>query len=238
MADENFRSKSLADLVQQQFPMTDVVPAGTVKKEAPVVLSPAPLEEAASIELPDEDTGPEESTVASGDTLGKISALRYGSPAYSPLIKVHNDVDERRLKVGQLLKTPSIATIARESGAHVLVRFPDEIRSLLQVREDYIAIEAEISSEANAGKMPDDVKPKLAELRKKLEGVSYGLERRQQGVTGMPNSTLSQLRSVSLNLRSLEKGDFGKEASRPGRVHTHLGLALTYAIIWGQQGFK
>ena len=108
----------------------------------------------------------------------------------------------------------------------------------MELREEYITLEPELHRGVEAGAIAEDLKPKLQAMRRKVEAVSFGLERRKGNVQGMPNSTLSQLRSVSLTLRSIERSDFGKQASRLDRVHTHIGLALTYAILWGQQGFR
>ncbi|NNC88044.1 MAG: hypothetical protein HKN82_06230 [Akkermansiaceae bacterium] len=246
-AQENLRSMSLSDLVQAQFTSEDDFPESFRAKriepaepggEAAAPAHPAPLPEAASIELPESGEGAAEHVLESGGTLGKISALHYDSPAYAPLVKLYNRVDERRLKVGQVIKTPSIATILREAGSRVLVRYPEEMRGILEVRNEYMEIESAVSSGASIGAIAEELKPRLRGLRRKLEAISYGLEKRKHGVAGAPNSTLSQLQSVRLNLQALERADFGKHASRPGRVHTHLGLALTYAILWGEEGFK
>ena len=76
--------------------------------------------------------------------LGSIAADRYGSSHYFPIIEHWNGISAEKVYVGQKIKTPSIATIMKIKGKNVLARYPDEVTAMLQLREDYLALEPEL----------------------------------------------------------------------------------------------
>ena len=78
-----------------------------------------PLVDVDSLTLAGNDQGKDSYKIESGGTLGAIASDRYGSSQYFPIVEHWNGVKAEKVFVGQVIKTPSIATIMKVKGKAV-----------------------------------------------------------------------------------------------------------------------
>ncbi|MBK1834081.1 hypothetical protein JIN78_08415 [Roseibacillus ishigakijimensis] len=195
-----------------------------------------PLVAVEELDLAGQDSGRQQYLIESGGSLGAIAAERYGSFQYFPLLEHWNGVSATGISVGRVIKTPSVATMMRVKGAKVLARYPEEVRGLLQLRDDYLALEPRLR--ASGGTLDDGLKSDLVALQKAALTIRGGFMVKRPGVTHTATGLLRQCRSLSDQLSAMSSGDFGREQSRLTRVHTHLAYALRNAMVWGEEDFK
>ena len=195
-----------------------------------------PLVDPESLKLAGDTAGKDSYKIESGGTLGAIASDRYGSSQYFPIIEHWNGVSATKIFVGQVIKTPSIATIVKVKGKKVLARYPDEVSAMLQLREDYLAVEPQIRS--SNGKFSDDLKAKLDEMYDTSKKIHAGFLVKRPGVENYANGLLAQCKNIVDQLGAIKNGDFGRSNSRITRVHTAMGYALRNAMVWGEEDFK
>lgn len=195
-----------------------------------------PLVDPETLRLAGDTAGEEVYTIESGGTLGAIAADRYGSSQYFPIVEHWNGVKATKIYVGQKIKTPSIATIVKVKGKKVLARYPEEMSAMLQLREDYLAIEPQLR--ASEGNPSEEMKAKLAEMHASAKKIHAGFLVKRPGVQEYANGLLAQCKNVVDQFAAMKKGDLGRKNSRITRVHNALGYAMRNAMIWGQEDFK
>lgn len=210
------------------------------KRQAALARAKAdPLVDVNQVSLVDSDIdGQAEYKIAPGGTLGAIAAERYGSSQYFPIIEVWNGVSANKVFVGQKIKTPSVATIVRVKGEKVLARYPEEVAALVSIREEYQALEDELRQQVTAKSVTPEMTSKLQALYEKAKRMHAGFLVKRPGVENYATSLLSQCKGVVEQFAAMRNGDFGRNNSRLTRVHTRLGYAISYAITWGEEGFK
>ncbi|MDP0492165.1 MAG: LysM domain-containing protein [Verrucomicrobiota bacterium JB023] len=182
--------------------------------------------------------GQQEYVVQAGDTLGGIAAERYGNSWYYPVIEFWNDCNATKVYVGQKIKTPSIATIAKVKGTAVLSRYPDEMTAMLQLRKDYLALETQLRSEIAEGEVSEASLATLKELRATAKKIHGGFLVKRPGVKEYATSLLAQCKNLVDQFDAMLQGDYGRRNSRLTRVHTHLGQAMRNAFVWGVEDFN
>ncbi len=181
--------------------------------------------------------GKEAYKISSGDTLGKVASDRYGSSQYFPLIELWNGVKATSVRVGQEIKTPSVATIVKIKGKNVLARYPEETKELLQIRIDYLALQDELYASVDGG-MTDELKSKLDGLITRSKAVHAGYFKKRPGVENYASGLLQQCKNLIDRLSSLKQGKHQSNKAYISGVHTHLAYAMRNAIIWGQEDFN
>ena len=195
-----------------------------------------PLVDPESVKLAAGLAGKESYKIESGGTLGAIAADRYGSSQYFPIVEHWNGVKATKIFVGQVIKTPSIATIVKVKGSKVLARYPEEVAGMLQLHKDFLALEPKLR--ANEGELSDETKEALKEMYASSKKVHAGFLVKRPGVESYANGLLAQCKNVVDQFAAFQKGDFGRGKSRITRVHTSLAYALRNAMIWGEEDFK
>ena len=195
-----------------------------------------PLVDPETLELAGHTAGKEVYTIESGGTLGAIASDRYGSSQYFPIVEHWNGVKATKIFVGQKIKTPSLATIVKVKGKKVLARYPEEVTAMLQLREDYLAIEPELR--ASGGSPSEELKATLAEMHVTSKKIHAGFLVKRPGVKEYANGLLAQCKNVVDQFAAMKNGDMGRKNSRITRVHTALGYAMRNAMIWGEEDFK
>lgn len=195
-----------------------------------------PLVDPETLKLAGDTAGKDVYVIESGGTLGAIASDRYGSSQYFPIVEHWNGVKATKIFVGQKIKTPSIATIVKIKGKNVLARYPEEMTAMLQLREDYLALEPELR--ASGGNPSDELKKKLEEMHATSKKIHAGFLVKRPGVQEYANGLLAQCKNVVDQFAAMKRGDLGRKNSRITRVHTALGYAMRNAMIWGQEDFK
>ncbi len=172
-----------------------------------------------------------EHVIASGDSLTKVSAKAYGRSGYWRLLKLYNDCDPSKLKIGQVVKAPDLDwLLAKEN---IIPLFQEASDKMMQSRQLFMEAESGIDESG----LTEDVKGKLAEAQKLLAQSQELFAAKPEGTTGLPNSTIKQLRTVGLLMGDIANGK-GSASSKANLAHEHFGNALTYCVIWARDGFN
>ena len=211
-----------------------------LEKEAQLAVLEAikndPLVDPESVKLAAGIGGKASYKIEAGGTLGAIAADRYGSSQYFPIVEHWNGVKATKIFVGQVIKTPSIAIIVKVKGKNVVARYPEEMSAMLQLREDYLAIEPELR--ASGGTLSDDLKAKLTEMHARSKKIHAGFLVKRPGVAEYATGLLTQCKNVVDQFAAMKEGSLGRKNSRVSRVHTCFAYAIRNAMIWGEEDFK
>lgn len=195
-----------------------------------------PLVDVESLKLASDDHGKDSYKIESGGTLGAISSDRYGSSYYYPIIEHWNGCVAEKVFVGQVIKTPSIATIMKVKGKAVLARYPEEVTGLLELRQDFLALEPALR--ASEGALSDEQKEQLEDLYARSKKIHAGFLVKRPGVQEYASGLLAQCKNVVDQFSAMKGGDLGRKNSRISRVHTALAYGMRNAMIWGEEGFE
>ena len=195
-----------------------------------------PLVDPNSVEFVTGAGGKPEYTIGANQLMGSIASERYGDSAYYVIIEYWNDVKAQKVYVGQVLKTPSIATIVKVKGAKVVARYPEEMAAMLKLREDFLGLESTLRE--SGGELDDETKAKLEEFYKVSKKIHAGFLVKRPGVAEYATGLLTQCKNIVDQFSAMKKGDLGSKNLRISRVHTSLSYALRNAMIWGQEDFK
>jgi hypothetical protein len=82
----------------------------------------------------------------------------------------------------------------------------------------------------------DEMKAKIVEAQKLITQSRNLFADKREGVSGLPNSTLLQLRTAGELMGKVAKGDGVK--TNTTQVHERFGNAITYGVLWAREGFK
>ena len=174
-----------------------------------------------------------EHVIDSGDSLTKVSAQAYGRAGYWRVLKLHNDCDPAKLKIGQVIKTPDLQWLLEEEGIVPLLK--DAADSMMEGRKLFMEVEDAMSADGLSA--PDDaMKAKIAEAQKLITKSRNLFANKREGVSGLPNSTLLQLRTAGELMGKVAKGSRVK--TNATQVHERFGNAITYGVLWAREGFK
>lgn len=209
-----------------------------VKEPAPKP-KPAPAAKAKPAPTPEpKEEMIQEFVIESGGSLTKVSAEAYGRLGYWRLLKLYNDADPNKLKIGQVIKAPDLLWLLEQEKVVPLLK--DAVDDLMAGRALYMEVEGVIRPKvkgANKVTPSEEDKAKLLEAQKLIATASAKFGKTREGVSGAPNSTLLQLRTVGTLIGDIAKGT-SKTGDKMTLVHQHLGNALTYCIIWAREGFS
>ena len=191
-----------------------------------------------------EDTSIEESkrsyTIENGDTLGAVAGKRYGHAGYWRLISAYNDIDANRLKIGQVVQTPSLAFALKHNEVNKVIG--KEVEAILAAREVFLKHEETLASLGkDAGetvKVSEEISKDLTDAAKKIETARIALFEKREGVTKSPSSMAGQLKTVSNLYGEIAAGKGPKFSYKLERVHIHFGNAVAYSILWARDGYK
>ncbi len=227
--------KPLADPTAKHLPKvakaSEAVPPPPVESTTKADTPKPPLGVTPKAHLP-------EYIIKSGDSLTKVSAEAYGRRGYWRLLKLYNDADPNRLKVGQVIKTPEIAWLLEQEG--VVPLFADAAEDLMKGRAIFMETEDELRKQvtgANKVAPDEEAKKQIKNAQRLIAAAGEKFAEKREGVSGLPNSTLQQLRTVSKLMGQVAEGT-SNTAGKMSLVHEHFGNALTYCIIWAREGFK
>lgn len=195
-----------------------------------------PLVDVESLKLASDEHGKDSYKIESGGTLGAIASDRYGSAQYYPIIEHWNGCVAEKVFIGQVIKTPSVATIMKVKGKEVLARYPDEVTGMLQLRQDYLDLEPALR--ASAETLTEEQKAQLTDLHARAKKIHAGFLVKRPGVQNYASGLLAQCKNVVDQFAAMKEGDLGRKNSRITRVHTALAYAMRNAMIWGEEGFE
>ena len=200
-----------------------------------------PEEGAKPEEQPAEDAAVPARTIAKGDNLSKISDQVYGNGGYHIVLKYFNKADPKKLKVGQVIKTPELMWLMEHE--KVVPLMADAVAEIMEGRAAYMEVEGTLRTAAKAAKrgnvaVDEAVKVKLLEAQTKVAAAMQKFTTKREGMAAVPEVTGLQLRSVSELLGVLASGKSAKYAKDIDMVHVHLANALVYASIWAKKGYQ
>ena len=174
-----------------------------------------------------------EYVIGSGDSLTKVPAQAYGRAGYWRVLKLYNECDPAKLKIGQVIKTPNLEWLLEEEGIVPLLK--DAADSMMKGRK--LFMEVEDAMDAGGLSSPnDEMKAKIVEAQKLITQSRNLFADKREGVSGLPNSTLLQLRTAGELMGKVAKGDGVK--TNTTQVHERFGNAITYGVLWAREGFK
>jgi LysM repeat protein len=166
-------------------------PVVKAKSAPPVSAVSKPTAPRTLIQPRDEDTVPSH-IIESGDSLTKVAAKAYGRSGYWRLLKLYNECDPAKLKIGQVIKTPDLEWLLEEE--HIVPLLKDAADSMMKGRS--IFMDAEQAMDEKGIKVPDEeIKVLITEARKHVAHARELFSTKREGVIGLPNSTLLQLRT-------------------------------------------
>ena len=189
--------------------------------------------------------------VKSGDTLESIVRQRYGNRCYMGLIAAHNGlVDSRLLVVGDTLRLPDLAVILAQEGLTPLVGA--EMKSILAARETYAGVQLELwTIRRNALRiagdpgtprptldLPEHVVASIVAASGQLRSAARGLRQPREGIINPPHHLIGQLEKAAENLDPQSQGIQDGYGYDIDMIHQRIALALKYAIIWAEEGFR
>jgi len=179
------------------------------------------------------EAGPEKVTlhhIKPGGSLTAVSEEAYGRTRYWRILKLYNKVDPSKLQVGQEIKAPDIPWLLASSGLQE--KFPKAVENILSAKQLLTEVE-------DKGTKPteEDLKQiqKAAALVRETQTL---LSKKTPGVTGRPNATLQQLRTVYANLLHVANNTKKGRTDPNSLAHEHLSNAIVYGVLWAQGGFK
>lgn len=213
------------------------------KAESPKTENKAPKAESSNKATPPASADDAEVPVVviqSGDSLTKVSSQVYGNGGYHLILKHFNKCDPTKLKIGQVIKTPDLMWLLEKS--KVVPLMADAVQEVMDGRKIFMEQEAILRKAAkgsgDAGAVEEGLKAQLLEAQKKFASATQKFNTVREGMKAAPASTSLQLRTVSTLIGELAAGKATKPVAKMDRVHTHLGNALVYAVIWAESGYK
>lgn len=221
--------------------VTPPEPATAPKTEPQTAPEAKPATPAATEEKPAEDASVPARTIAKGDNLSKIADQVYGNGGYHIVLKYYNKADPKKLKVGQVIKTPDLLWLMERE--KVVPLMADAVTEIMEGRAAYMEVEGTLRTAAKSAKrgkvaVDEAVKAKLLEAQTKVTAAMQKFTTKREGMAAVPEITGIQLRTVSELLGGLASGKSAKYAKDIDMVHAHLANALVYASIWAQKGYQ
>lgn len=189
------------------------------------------VEESTPVPLPDIAPESLSYTIKSGDTLNKVARTAYNASTFAKLIEKHNDVNPRRLKIGQELATPSLSDLVRELSPKLLATFPEETSLLVQMQHDYLALE----NLAREGGSQEELAAAMEDLQGNATRITEGLSSEREGISRKPSKALSQLDRFQKNLGNIEAGKISLLSNTGIQNRLYLAGALMEAMEWGEK---
>lgn len=210
-------------------------PADTSDPNSKNGAAPGVKESPAAEKLPDgEEEQVAEHVIASGDSLTAIAAKVYGRAGYWRVLKLYNDCEPSKLKIGQVIRVPELEWLLKQEG--VIPLFEDAATAMMQAQS--LIIEAEDTMEEQGVDAPDEeTAAKISEAQKLLARARELFAEKREGVAELPNSMLLQLRTAG-ELMGEVAAKTGNAETKMAEVHERLGNALTYCVIWAREGFN
>lgn len=186
----------------------------------------------------------DEYQVKKGDDLNAIANAVYGNPSYHRVISGYNEINPKKMKVGQVLKTPSFEQMMRDT--KVVPIMEEGIAPILEAFTQYRAIEDEMVAardkgvKGNRGVIDDELKAKLLAVRELLaKGANrFAASGELEGVTKAPARVVNQLTTAAVLCDTLSKEQFGERGIDVYRVYQTHAYALMYAMEWARGGYK
>ncbi len=169
-------------------------------------------------------------TIKPGGSLTAVSEEAYGRTRYWRILKLYNKVDPSKLQVGQGIKAPDIPWLLASSGLEE--KFPKAVANILGAKK--ILTEVEDKGTAPTEEDLDQVQKAAALI---FEAQTL-LVKKTPGVTGRPNATVQQLRTVYSNLLHVANKTKEGRTDPNSLAHTHLSNTIVYGVLWAQGGFK
>ncbi len=172
--------------------------------------------------------------IEKGDTLGKVSEKAYGRTRYWRILKLYNECDPSKLKVGQKIKAPELKWLL--ASCKFSEHFPEISLDLLKIKSDLITIEDSQPDKKyteNTLKQLDELGTLTGKITEKLKESA-----KLKAVKTPPYATLKQLRTCRqyLNMLAAQKKVGRRDLN--ALIHEHLSNALVYAVLWAKSDFK
>ncbi len=213
---------------KQEAEKTNETVKKTEKKEVAAEETTEEVEEKEEVPKPEVVTI---HTIEKGGTLGQVSEKAYGRTRYWRILKLYNEVDPSKLKVGQLIKAPDLTWLLKS--CKLEAKFPEVAQTLLNVKKGLIQLE-----DANPKLVFDEnQKAEILKLSELIEKSEKTLNAKHKGVKSPPYATLKQLRTCRTFLNQIAAGK--KSRRNPHSLaHEHLSNAIVYSVLWARDGFK
>jgi LysM repeat protein len=187
----------------------------------------------APISATDRPSAVPEYVIDSGDSLTKVSAQAYGRAGYWRVLKLYNECDPAKLKIGQVIQAPDLGWLLEEEGIVPLLK--DAADSMMEGRKLFMEVEDAMHAEG-LSTPNDEMKTKIVEAQKLITKSRTLFADKRDGVSGLPNSTLLQLRTAGELMGKVAKGS--RVRTNATQVHERFGNAITYGVLWAREGFK
>ena len=173
--------------------------------------------------------------IDSGDTLGKIAEKSYGRTRYWRILKLYNQCDPGKLKVGQVIEIPDLQWLLEDAG--LTGKLPEVAAGLLKLKDRLSALEDAKGSQAYSEEARKEL-DELATMVGKLSQTLEGSPKKVKGITKPPYATMKQLRTCRTHLNRLAQGKKDGRKNLNALVHEHLSNSIVYAVLWSRDGFK
>jgi hypothetical protein len=208
---------------------------------APAPPPPLPVVKAEDVPAP-----PQPSVVLEkGMVLKQVAVESYGHDRFAGmLLKFNKIADANRIKAGTVIKTPSIPEIFKEEGLDP--KYQPAINALAKATHDFYALLPDYRAErTKAMTDPDNKKITLpVEMKEKLDQIADAVAAAAAVFAGAapphktPNATVQEFRQAAIQIRALGAGVVKAAEEDEHLVGQRLGLGMTNALIWVQQGYQ
>jgi hypothetical protein len=201
-------------------------------------VEPLPVVKAEDVPAPAQPTV----VLGKGMLLGRIAAEAYGDEKFSGMLQRFNKIeDPARIKIGTVVKTPSIPEIFKEEkldpkyqpAINVLAKAQSDFQALLpSYHEVFIKASGRTKDRLN---LPAEMKEKLVQMGAAVDSAATVLA----GATAPhkpPQATVMQFKQAANQLRIVAGGstlDYTTDM-----VGQRMGLGMTNALIWVQQNYQ
>lgn len=169
-------------------------------------------------------------TIKPGGSLTAVSEEAYGRTRYWRILKLYNKVDPNKLQVGQEIKAPDIPWLLSSSGLQA--KFPEAVANILSAKETLTKIQDKGQA------LTEEDQTAIKGAADKILATQKLLFKTAEGVTGKPNATVTQLRTVHQHLLHIANKTRKGRTDPNSLAHEHLSNAIVYGVLWAQGGFK
>jgi len=204
-----------------RVPKAKISKKESVKQETKPKLPAKPADERVSVHF-----------IEKGDTLGRISERAYGRTRYWRILKLYNQCDPTKLKIGQEIKAPELDWLLASCGLQE--KLPSVAAGMLKIHQDLIKVEDSTPDLEFSEEQLKEI-DKLGTLAGEIQKA---LRVKETGIANPPYATLKQLRTCRKHLNKIASGKNARNQKTHSLAHEHLSNAIVYSVLWAKDGFK
>jgi hypothetical protein len=192
--------------------------------------------------LADEPEPPSEWSFSRGMSLRQIAREAYGSPAFSRMVELFNDVDPRRIPAGTVIRTPSFEDLFGELDlipdyGDALIPIFEAVRGYRELLKEYKPLREAANGYGRAGvlELPANIKDGLTGFADSIARSVDIIELRSSQAGNVPRQTLAQFRQAESELRALATGSMDGYGYDEDMVFQRLANGLANAVAWSRE---